>query len=98
MGSNEPIWHPGALADAEEARSWYAERSALAALGFLYALDEGVEALLEAPERWPLHRHGCRRYVFPNQYPFTLIYRVSEVVEVVAVAHQKRRPDYWKLR
>jgi toxin ParE1/3/4 len=95
---SEPVWHPAAIVEAEQARHWYAERSHGAAHGFLLALDRGVQNILEAPGRWPEHRYGCRRYVFPNQYPFTLIYRVSEAVEIVAVAHQKRRPDYWKRR
>ena len=34
----------------------------------------------------------------PNQYPYTLVYRLTPGVEIVAVAHQKRRPDYWKRR
>ena len=84
--------------DAEEARSWYAERSVLAAQGFLLALDQAVDAILEAPERWPRHRYGCRRYVFSNQYLFTLIYRLTSGIEIVAVAHQKRRPGYWRHR
>jgi plasmid stabilization system protein ParE len=95
---SEPTWHPAAIADAEEARNWYAERSAFAARGFLLALDQGIEAILEAPERWPSHRYGCRRYVLPNQYPFTLVYRLTTGIEIVAVAHQKRRPGYWKRR
>ena len=98
MASSEPIWHPEALAEAEEARDWYAERSPSAAQGFLLALDRAIQAVLEAPQRWPKHRYGCRRYVFPNQYPYTLIYLAKPSVEIVAVAHQRRRPDYWKRR
>ena len=98
MALSEPAWHPAAIAEAEQARHWYAERSPLAAHGFLLALEQGVQDILEAPERWPKHRYGCRRYVFPNQYPYTLMYRLKEGVEIVAVAHQKRRPLYWKHR
>ena len=98
MTSTEPTWHPGALADAERARNWYAERSPSAAHGFLLALSKAVTAIAEAPERWPKHRYGCRRYVFPNQYPYTLIYRLSPRFEIVAVAHQPRHPDYWRRR
>jgi plasmid stabilization system protein ParE len=98
VASREPIWHPQAFADAEEAKNWYEERSPLAARGFLLALDRGIREILEAPERWPKHRYGCRRYVFPNPYPFTLIYRFAERVKIIAVAHQKRRSGYWKYR
>lgn len=100
MASSEPDWHPEAIRDAEEAKRWFAERSPLAAHGFLLALDRAVEAVIEAPDRWPLHRHGCRRYVFPNQYPYSLVYRLHgrSHVEVVAVAHHKRRRGYWRRR
>jgi plasmid stabilization system protein ParE len=96
--SSEPIWHPGAIVDAEDARNWYAARSVSAAREFLRALDEAVEAIIEAPERWPRHRFGCRRYLFANQFPFALIYRQSSHLEIVAVAHHRRKPDYWKRR
>ena len=98
MASNEPRWHPEAVLDADEARNWYAERSPFAARGFLLALDDAVRAILLAPERGPLESHGCRRYLFSNRYPYTLIYRLTPYVEVIAVAHQRRRPEYWQHR
>jgi toxin ParE1/3/4 len=100
VASSEPQWHPEVSAEAEEARNWYNERSPLAAHGFLLALAGAVDAVMEAPARWPRHRHGCHRYVFPNHYPYSLIYRLTESagVEIVAVSHDKRRPGYWKHR
>jgi plasmid stabilization system protein ParE len=95
MALSEPVWHPEAVTDAEEARSWYAERSLSAARGFLLALDKGIVDIVEAPERWPKDRYGCRRYVFSDRYSFALIYRLAHGVEIVAVAHQSRHPDYW---
>jgi len=64
------------------------------------AVDQAVAAVMEAPERWPIRRNACRRYVFPNRYPFHLIYRISSDlgIQIVAVAHQRRRPDYWRHR
>ena len=91
-------WHPDAILDAESARDWYAARSPFAARGFLLALNDAVESVLEAPARWPVKQHGCREYVFPNRYPFTLVYRLAPDVEIVAVAHQRRRPQYWRAR
>ena len=98
MASNEPRWHPDAVLDAEEARNWYAERSPFAARGFLLALDDAVRAIMLAPEMAPLESYGCRRYLLPNRYPFTLVYRLTPDIEVVAVAHQRRRPEYWQQR
>ena len=34
-----------------------------------------------------------------NRFPFTLIYSTSpEVLSIVVVAHQSRRPGYWRAR
>lgn len=97
MVSNEPRWHPGAIDDAFEARDWYSRRSPLAGRGFLLALDAAVTAVTASPKTYQDEKYGCRKYVFPNQYPYTLVYRLlaEQVVEIVAVANQLRRPEYW---
>ena len=96
MDLNELRWHPEAVRDAEAARDWYAERSPFAARGFLLAMDTAVAAVMETPGRWPTRSHGCRQYFFTSRYPFSLVYRVSNgAVEVIAVAHHRRKPEYW---
>ncbi len=93
---SEPRWHAEALDDARSARDWYAERSPLAARGFLLGLDDAVSAIAKAPSRWPIGKAGTRRYIFPNHYPFTLVYRTDgDSVVIVAVSHHKRRPEHW---
>jgi plasmid stabilization system protein ParE len=68
----------------------------MAARGFLLELATAVDAVVEAPQRWPTGRSDTRRYVFSGTYPFTLVYKVFEDwVEIVAVAHQKRQPEFW---
>jgi plasmid stabilization system protein ParE len=55
-----------------------------------------VEHVARAPERWPVVRGHYRQKVFTGPFPYVLIYRTqAEVVFVVAVAHQRRRPGYW---
>jgi plasmid stabilization system protein ParE len=98
VASNEPRWHPDAIKDAETARNWYAERSPFAARGFLLALDAAVDAVVEAPHRWPQRSHGCRQYFFTSRYPFSLVYRLASGIEIVAVAHHRRQPEYWAER
>lgn len=92
------VFHPDAVEEARAARQWYLERSQLAADSFLTELDRGIEAVSEAPERWPIFVHGTRRYLL-QRFPFQLIYRVkNDQIEIVAVAHGRRRPGYWKVR
>lgn len=90
--------HPKAFEEAETAHRWYAERNRVAAQSFLFELDHSVGRVAESPERWPKYGRGARRYVFPR-FPFSLIYRIKEdIVEVVAIAHHKRKPGYWRYR
>ncbi|HEV8241813.1 MAG TPA: type II toxin-antitoxin system RelE/ParE family toxin [Thermoanaerobaculia bacterium] len=96
MASSDPRWHVEALLDAQSARDWYAARSPLAARGFLLELEAAVSSVLEAPLRYPRGKAHTRRHSFPGRYPYTLVYRfVDGEVEIVAVAHDKRHPDYW---
>jgi plasmid stabilization system protein ParE len=98
MPATSVEFHPGAEEDADGAHKWYTERSLIAARAFLTELTASVEKVAEAPERWPAYLSGTRRYLFPN-FPFSLVYRVRvEAVIVVAVAHHRRRPGYWRER
>ena len=61
-------------------------------------LDHAIAVVVEAPNRWPKHIADTRRYVFPT-FPYSLVYFIeNRVLHVVAVAHEKRRPGYWRER
>ena len=54
--------------------------------------------LAATPSVWPEFESGARRYVL-RRYPFSIVYRVAgELIEVIAVAHQRRKPYYWRDR
>lgn len=90
--------HPEALGDARSAYDWYFERNPSAAAAFLAEIDRAVEEITEAPERWPRFLFGTRRFVL-RRYPFSVVYRVSGgTIQVVAFAHGRRRPGYWRTR
>ena len=89
--------HPEAVVEAREARLWYAERSPDVAATFVGELDRAFASIVEAPTRWPL-KSGVRRYVM-RRFPFLIVYRVfRSKLEIIAVAHARRRPGYWKSR
>ena len=91
-------FHPAAAKEADAATDWYAERSLVAARAFVSELIHAVDQVMEDPERWPFFENDARRYVFP-QFPFSLVYRIRhDKIQIIAVAHSKRKPGYWKKR
>jgi len=70
----------------------------LAEAAFLRELDHAVEQVAEAPHQWPSYLAGTQRYVFPT-FPYSLVYFVDgDLINVVAVAHERRKPGYWRMR
>ena len=94
----EVSFHPEAVRELKAAFVWYFHRNPIVAKSFQAESEHAVEMISEDPNRWPMLTSSERKYVFPR-FPFNLIYRVSsDTVEVIAVAHQKRRPGYWRKR
>jgi plasmid stabilization system protein ParE len=90
--------HPEAGQELAEAKTWYNERSEVAAQAFALEIDDAIRSIAEAPLRWPQGRRGERRFVL-NRFPFTVLYRVREDhLFITAIAHQGRRPGYWRHR
>jgi plasmid stabilization system protein ParE len=98
MADKAVIFHLSALEEADEAVKWYMERNEMAANAFSRELNQAVEKVSKSPETWLLYENDIRKYVFPR-FPFILYYRiVKEGIEILAVAHTKRKPGYWKGR
>lgn len=91
-------FYPDAALEAQPAFAWYRDRNDSAAEAFLAELDRAVQLISESPIRWPIHIHGTRRFLL-RRFPFGVIYReLGDTLQIVAVAHGRRRPGYWKDR
>lgn len=91
-------FHPEAEQELSEAKSWYRERSKLAARAFATDIADSLRYIAASPDRWPEVRPGERRFLL-SRFPFSILYRVrTNVIFITAVAHQKRRPGYWRDR
>lgn len=88
----------GAADDVARAATWYSERSTQAADGFLVEIERAPYLIRTSPGSGSPSRRKTRRFVL-DRYPFSVVYRFEDdVVWIVAVAHAKRRPDYWRHR
>jgi plasmid stabilization system protein ParE len=91
-------FHPEAHKELTEGQEWYEARSEVAAQAFALEVDHAIGRILEAPLTFPIGRRGERRFVF-DRFPYAILYRVGKNgVFVTAVAHQRRRPGYWRNR
>lgn len=96
--STEVRLHPDAERELRSAYLWYLERNTTVAESFVAEVDHAVGVVGDTPDRWPKLTKHVRRYVFPR-FPFSLVYRAEPTyVEVIAIAHQKKRPGYWQSR
>lgn len=85
-------FHPLAADEAEAAERWYRERNETAAARFQRELDRVVELIAERPDGAPPYIGNTRRFLL-RRFPFFVVYRVfSQRVQVVAVAHARRKP------
>ena len=84
--------------EALAAMRWYATRDPPAGQAFLRELERAIDEIRMAPRRWPLHPDGTRRYLL-RRFPFFVVYREAGAeIDVVAVAHGRRKPGYWRSR
>jgi plasmid stabilization system protein ParE len=90
--------HPAALEEAEAAMVWYGKRSSRVAEAFLDEFDGAVARISEHPEQYQLYEFKTRRAML-HRFPYLIVFRESrEGIEIIAVAHARRRPGYWRDR
>ena len=85
-------YHPAAKREIKAAHAWYARRSTPAADGFYLELLPALDRAQRQPSLYPPHVYGTQRIVL-HRYPFSIIYReLLNEIQIVAVAHAKRKP------
>ena len=88
-------FRPEAIDEVEEARDWYAARSAKKLAAFDATLSNVVRWIGANPGSYPEAAPGIRSAAL-SPLPYAVVYReLSGSVEVIAVAHARRRPGYW---
>lgn len=94
------VWfHPEAEAEHLETVVYYETRRAGLGAHYLLAFEQTLETLRASPRRHRIvHQPDIRRASLAR-FPLSVIYReTSERIEILAVAHHKRRPAYWMAR
>jgi plasmid stabilization system protein ParE len=91
-------FHPDADAELEEAALFYESRMAGLGRSFAAEVERTVALVREYPDAGSTVGPKRRR-VLVARFPYSIVYRQdSDAIVIVAVAHQRRRPGYWRRR
>lgn len=91
-------FHPEAIRETREAIAWYRERNEESAAEFRALVKSAEELIERSPESWAAYLLETRGFRF-QRFPFVLVYVIRDkTIFVVALAHTKRKPGYWRER
>lgn len=66
---------------------------------FAEAVDQTLHRITESPDSFPLLFEPDIRSAKVDEFPYRIVYVVVDRdIDVLAVAHAKRRPAYWRRR
>lgn len=96
-------FHPEARAEFFADVDWYDEREFVVGARFEIAVRQAIDAAVDSPESWAVwpgwEREPAVRSNGVGGFPYRVVYFVTgEELAIVAIAHAKRRPGYWRER
>ena len=99
MSRSVRIIHEASVEFSEAVR-WYEERRSGLGAEFFDAVSSTLETIAAGPEFGATLIEGrpeCR--ILVSRFPYQIVYQLtaSELL-IIAVAHLRRRPEYWKGR
>ena len=92
------IYHPAAEVELWEAVEYYEHCQVGLGHKFSRSFQEVLSLLDQHPLAWPQLTGEIRRCLVPH-FPYAVIYQWHDQgIEILAIMHLHRNPDYWKSR
>jgi len=89
-------FHPAAASEHLESVAFYESRLAGLGADYLTEFEATMARVCGAPSSCPIDCPPDIRIARLKRFPFSVLYRQRNArLEVLAVAHQRRRPGYW---
>ncbi len=94
----EVVYHPKADDEVLESARFYEACSNGLGWRFLRAVQDAEARIARSPHAFPFFNDPVRKCVLSG-FPFNVLFQIEdEALFIVAVAHQRRRPGYWRRR
>jgi plasmid stabilization system protein ParE len=89
---------PEAEEEFREAARYYETEAAGVGVAFVAEVRTAIRSIIKNPHAAAPVGSGIRKHVLKH-FPYNILYAVEEdLLVIIAVAHQKRRPRYWRAR
>ena len=75
----------------------YFDVAANLAEDFQAELERSRSVIARSPATWLQYLHGAQGYLM-KRFPYFVVYRVSRLRKIIAIAHERQRPGYWTER
>lgn len=92
------IFHELAAGELNEASAYYAQARPGLGEAFIVEVEQAVAALAASPHAGTEVESDVRWWLV-KRFPYSVLYRLhDDQIRILAIAHQKRRPFYWRGR
>jgi len=92
------IVHTEAELELWQAADYYETKASGLGLDFELEVRRAFFDIQEAPNRWPVRQNGACCFLL-HRFPYAIYYiEIEDIIWIVAVAHMRREPYYWRNR
>lgn len=92
------VYRKAAVAEFEDAAKWYEERRRGLGEEFVIEIEQALEGVSQAPQRYPIVFGDVRRAV-TRRFPYSIYFRLrGDTMVVLAIFHGRRNPLIWQRR
>lgn len=89
-------FYPGAEAEHFETIAFFESRQPGLGASYLLEFEMVMAEVITHPQRYKVERKPNIRLAALKRFPFNIIFRnIDGKVQILAVSHKRRRPDYW---
>jgi toxin ParE1/3/4 len=92
------LFHDLARKELLDVRDYYDELVYGLGKSFVLELEKSLRVIKSNPLAYPIIREKIRKAVV-IKFPYSVLYRLdNDKVYILAIMHQKRKPNYWASR
>lgn len=100
MSERRVRFHPAAAEELAAAVDWYEQQDAELGVALIEEVERALATIRSRPAAWSVSPLDPRaRHFRLARFPYRVVYtHEADEIVVVAIAHTRRRPGYWRAR